>query len=189
MLGDEIQEALEEQEKNKLKKIKHEKEKNKNKYKKENNNISYPKQNELQENMKMPDDTIPGDSEEINTNEINTNKDNSDENDLIKNYNHDINDTLEEFQGKGRRTTVKMSFYYMKEKHKNGIRRRSAVQAMKNNKNLNDIISGIDELANEKNIPLIDRKNLVFTVKRKQLDKLKTKCNDDFEVKYKFQLL
>jgi len=122
-------------------------------------------------------------------NEINTNKDSNDENDLKKNYNHDINDTLEEFQGKGRRTTVKMSFYYMKEKHKNGIRRRSAVQAMKNNKNLNDIISGIDELANEKNIPLIDRKNLVFTVKRKQLDKLKTKCNDDFEVKYKFQLL
>ena len=54
---------------------------------------------------------------------------------------------------------------------------------------LNDIISGIDELAKDKNIPLIDRKNLVFTVKRKQLDKLKTKCNDEFEVKYKFQLL
>ena len=60
---------------------------------------------------------------------------------------------------------------------------------MKNNKDLNDIISGIDELAKEKNIPLIDRKNLVFTVNRKQLDKLKTKSNDIFEVKYKFQLL
>ena len=36
---------------------------------------------------------------------------------------------------------------------------------------------------------LIDRKNLVFTVKRQELDKLKTKCTDDFEVKYKFQLL
>lgn len=122
-------------------------------------------------------------------NEINTNKDSNDENDLKKNFKNEINDNFEEFEEKGRRTTVKMSFYYMKEKHKNGVRRRSAVQAMKNNKNLNDIISGIDELAKEKNIPLIDRKNLVFTVKRKQLDKLKTKCNDEFEVKYKFQLL
>ena len=66
MLGDDIQEALEEQEKNKVKKMKQEKEKNKNKNKRENNNISYSK-----ENMKMPDDTIPGDSQEINKNEIN----------------------------------------------------------------------------------------------------------------------
>ena len=66
MLGDDIQEALEEQEKNKVKKMKQEKEKNKNKNKKENNNISYSK-----ENMKIPDDSIPGDSEEINKNEIN----------------------------------------------------------------------------------------------------------------------
>ena len=44
-------------------------------------------------------------------NEINTNKDSNDENDLKKDFNQDINDTLEEFEGKGRRTTVKMSFY------------------------------------------------------------------------------
>ena len=79
-----------------------------------------------------------------------------------------------------------MSFYYMKEKHKKGFKRRSAVQAMKNNKDLNNIKDGIDELANVKKIPLIDRKNLVFIIKRKELDKLKTKCTDVFEVKYKF---
>ena len=77
----------------------------------------------------------------------------------------------------------------MKAKHKKGVKRRSAVQAMKNNKDLNDIIDGIDELANDKKVALIDRKNLVFTIKRKELDKLKTKCTDEFEVKYKFQLL
>ena len=82
-----------------------------------------------------------------------------------------------------------MSFYSMKAKHKKGSKRRSAAQTMRNNNDLNDIISGIDELANEKKVPLIDRKNLVFIVKRKELDKLKTKCKDEFEVKYKFQLL
>ena len=75
----------------------------------------------------------------------------------------------------------------MKAKHGKG-KRKSAVQAMKN-RDLNEIIDGIDELAKDKKVPLIDRKNLVFTVKRKELDKLKTQCSDEFEVKYKFQLL
>jgi hypothetical protein len=88
-----------------------------------------------------------------------------------------------------RRKTMSISFYSMKARHKKTGKRKSAVQAMKNNRDLNNIIDGIDELANEKKIPLIDRKNLVFIVKRNELDKLKTKCNDDFEVKYKFQLL
>ena len=88
-----------------------------------------------------------------------------------------------------RRKTMSISFYSMKARHKKTGKRKSAVQALKNNRDLNNIIDGIDELANEKKIPLIDRKNLVFIVKRNELDKLKTKCNDDFEVKYKFQLL
>jgi hypothetical protein len=121
--------------------------------------------------------------------EINTVKEN-DSNNEIKNYfSNDINSSIENYEGKNRRKTVSMSFYYMKAKHKKGVKRRSAVQAMKNNKDLNDIIDGIDELANDKKVALIDRKNLVFTIKRKELDKLKTKCTDEFEVKYKFQLL
>ena len=119
--------------------------------------------------------------------EINTDK-SINENDM-KNINiNDINANIDNYEKK-RRKTVNISFYSMNARHHKNGKRRSAVQAMKNNKDLNNIIDGIDELANEKKVPLIDRKNLVFTVKRQELDKLKTKCTDDFEVKYKFQLL
>ena len=74
MLGDSVFAALEEQEKNKHKKKKQEKEKNINKYQKEENNKSFTKSNKISENKKIPEDIIPGDSEEINTNEININK-------------------------------------------------------------------------------------------------------------------
>ena len=60
---------------------------------------------------------------------------------------------------------------------------------MKNNKDLNNILDGIDDLAKDKGVPLLDRNNLVFTIERKQLDKLKTKNNDNFKVKYIYQLL
>ena len=125
----------------------------------------------------------------LQLNEINTNKDKINENEFNNNIHHDINNSIENYEGNERRKTVSMSFYSMKAKHKKGSKRKSAAQTMRNNNDLNDIISGIDELANEKKVPLIDRKNLVFIVKRKELDKLKTKCKDEFEVKYKFQLL
>ena len=125
----------------------------------------------------------------LQLNEINTNKDKINENEFNNNIHHDINNSIENYEGNERRKTVSMSFYSMKAKHKKGSKRRSAAQTMRNNNDLNDIISGIDELANEKKVHLIDRKNLVFIVKRKELDKLKTKCKDEFEVKYKFQLL
>ena len=121
--------------------------------------------------------------------EINAVKEDNNDNEIKNYFCNDINSSIENYEGKNRRKTVSMSFYYMKAKHKKGVKRRSAVQAMKNNKDLNDIIDGIDELANDKKVPLIDRKNLVFIIKRKELDKLKTKCTDEFEVKYKFQLL
>ena len=60
---------------------------------------------------------------------------------------------------------------------------------MKNNKDLNDILDGIDEIARERNVTLVDRNNLEFTITRKLLDKLKTKIKEDFEVKYCFQLV
>ena len=77
----------------------------------------------------------------------------------------------------------------MKAKHKYGQKRKSAIQTLKNNKDLNNILDGIDDLAKDKGVPLLDRNNLVFTIERKQLDKLKTKNNDNFKVKYIYQLL
>ena len=120
--------------------------------------------------------------------EINTDKSNINENDMKNNNINDINSYIDNYEQK-RRRTVNISFNSMNARHNKNRKRRSVEQTMKNNKDLNNIIDGIDELANEKNVPLIDRKNLVFTVKRQELDKLKTKCTDDFEVKYKFQLL
>lgn len=60
---------------------------------------------------------------------------------------------------------------------------------MKNNKDLNNILNGIDDLAKDKGAPLLDRKNLEFTIERKQLDKLSTKLKDDFTVKYTYELI
>jgi hypothetical protein len=82
-----------------------------------------------------------------------------------------------------------ISFKTMKLKHKSGQRRKSAIKTLKNNKDLNDIFSGIDELARDKGVNLLDRKNLTFTIGRKQLDKLKTKTKDNFEVKFVYELL
>ena len=58
---------------------------------------------------------------------------------------------------------------------------------MKNNKDLNNILSGIDELAKEKGVPLLNGDNLEFSFERNQLDKLKTTIEDDFRVKYTYQ--
>ena len=70
-----------------------------------------------------------------------------------------------------------------------GKRKVSAIKALKNNKDLNNILNGIDDLAKEHNVECLDRKNLEFTIERKQLDKLKTKLKDDFKVKYIYELL
>jgi hypothetical protein len=68
-------------------------------------------------------------------------------------------------------------------------RKKSAIKTMKNNKDLNDILEGINAIAKEQNVELLDRSNLEFVVERKQLDKLKTKIKDDFKVKYSYELL
>ena len=77
----------------------------------------------------------------------------------------------------------------MNAKHKYGLKRKSAIQTLKNNKDLNNICDGIDDLARQKKVPLLDRKNLVFTIARNQLDKLKTKNQDNFEVQYIYELI
>ena len=74
-------------------------------------------------------------------------------------------------------------------KYTTGKRKKSAIKTLKNNKDLNNILNGIDDLAREKKVKLLDRDNLEFTIERKQLDKLKTKLKDDFKVKYTYQLL
>ena len=74
-------------------------------------------------------------------------------------------------------------------KYKKGKKKKSAIKAMKNNKDLNDILDGIDHLAKERRIEPIDRTNLSFVIQRKELDKLKTKIRDNFGVKYTYELL
>lgn len=71
----------------------------------------------------------------------------------------------------------------------NNYKRKSAIKTLKNNKDLNDILNDIDYLAKEKHVKLLDRNNLEFTIERGQLDKLKTKLNDKFKVKYSYQLM
>ena len=87
------------------------------------------------------------------------------------------------------RTKLSRAFRKVVEKYTKKKKKRSAIKTLKNNKDLNNILSGIDELAKEKGVPLLDRNNLGFTIERKQLDKLKTKLKDDFKVEFTYQLI
>ena len=95
-----------------------------------------------------------------------------------------------EKQCKGiKRKKLSRAFSKIISKYTKGKRKKSAIKTLKNNKNLNNILNNIDDLAKEKGAPLLDRNNLEFTIERKQLDKLKTKIKDNFTVKFSFQLL
>ena len=120
---------------------------------------------------------------EINTNEINKSKNNEILNSSrISERSH--------FNESGGQSIMTITLTKMKAKHKYGLKRKSAIQTLKNNKDLNNICDGIDDLAKEKKVELLDRKNLVFIIGRKQLDKLKAKKNNDnFEVKYCYELV
>jgi hypothetical protein len=74
-------------------------------------------------------------------------------------------------------------------KYKRGKKRKNAIKTMKNNRDLNNILDGIDQLAREKNVKPLDRSNLTFVIERKFLDKLKTKLTDNFQVEYTYELL
>ena len=74
-------------------------------------------------------------------------------------------------------------------KYKKGKKKKSAIKTLKNNRDLNNILDGINQLAKDKGIEPLDRSNLTFTIERKFLDKLKTKIRDDFKVKYTYELL
>ena len=66
---------------------------------------------------------------------------------------------------------------------------KSSLSSIKNIKDLNIILDNIDDLAREKGIELLDRTNLEFTIEKKYLDKLKTENEDDFKIKFTYQLL
>ena len=74
-------------------------------------------------------------------------------------------------------------------KYKKGKKKKSAIKTLKNNRDLNNIMDGIDQLARDKGVQPLDRCNLSFIIERKSLDKLKTKITDNFQVKYTFELL
>ena len=74
-------------------------------------------------------------------------------------------------------------------KYKAGKNQKSAIKTLKKNKDLNNILDGIDQLAlSKKVIPLI-RSDLSFEIERGSLDKLKTKIRDNFKVKFNYELL
>jgi hypothetical protein len=85
--------------------------------------------------------------------------------------------------------TLSNEFQKIIAKYTKNKKKKSAIRTLKNNKDLDNILNDIDQLAKEKNIKLLDRKNLEFTIQRKQLDKLKTKNKDEFMVKYVYELL
>ena len=107
----------------------------------------------------------------------------------INNALTELNNNDDDFLKAARPSVMAMTLMKMKSKHKYGQKRKSALQTLKNNKDLNNICDGIDDLARTKKVELLDRQNLVFTIARNALDKLKTKNKDNFEVKYIYQLL
>ena len=74
-------------------------------------------------------------------------------------------------------------------KYTKGKRKKSAIKTLKNNKDLNNILEGINAIARDHHAEELDIKNLEFVIERKQLDKLKTKIKDEFKVKYTYELL
>ena len=87
------------------------------------------------------------------------------------------------------KSKVKRALGKVIEKYSGRKKRKSAMITLKNIKDLNDILKNINEMAEEKKVKLLDKDNLEFTIERNQLDKIKTKINDDFRVKYTYQLM
>ena len=92
------------------------------------------------------------------------------------------------------RKTVKASFHAIYNKHrkieapkietKKGI-----LKSIKTKKDLNHIIDEVNEMAKDANVKMIDRDDLVVIIDRKNLDKLKTKLDDNFEIRFNYELL
>jgi len=86
------------------------------------------------------------------------------------------------------RENVSKAFSKIISRYKQGDAKNS-LGSIKNLKDLNLILDIIDDLAREKGVELLDRKNLEFTIEKKYLDKLKTENLDEFKIKFTYQLL
>ena len=86
------------------------------------------------------------------------------------------------------RANVSKAFGKIFSKYKEG-NKKNALDSIRNVKDLNAILDILDDLAREKGVPLLDRNHLEFVVERKYLDKLKTELQDDFKIKYTYELL
>ena len=140
-------------------------------------------------NIKVPEKKIDN---SINTNTNNINIINTNNTDFTENSEKSqfLNIISTNKKSKGPSVmAITLAKMKLKTKKKNLQKKKSALLTLKNNKDLNNIIDGIDDLAKGINVPLINRKSLVFVIERKELDKLKTKINDNFSVKYIYELL
>ena len=81
------------------------------------------------------------------------------------------------------------AFHKIIENYTKRKKKKSAIKSLKNNKDLNIILNDIDELAKENGVELLDRENLEFTIEKNELDKLKSSYEDDFKVKFTYELL
>ena len=86
------------------------------------------------------------------------------------------------------RANVSKAFKKIISRYKQGDAK-SSLDSKKTLKNLNLILDIIDDIARERAVELLDRKNLEFTIEKKYLDKLKTENEDDFKIKFTYQLL
>jgi hypothetical protein len=86
------------------------------------------------------------------------------------------------------RANVSKAFSKIMSRYKQGDGK-SSIGSIKNIKDLNLILDVIDELAKGKGVELLDRKHLEFTIEKKYLDKLKTENQDEFKIKFTYQLL
>ena len=113
------------------------------------------------------------------------------EDEINTNQNRKIKE-VNRFTNSGGSSLMTITFNKMNAKHKKFSKRKSAIKTLKNNRDLNNILDGIDSLSNMKVVPLLDRKNIEFVVERQklQLDKLRAKKNNDnFKVKFTYELL
>lgn len=109
---------------------------------------------------------------------------------LLNEEDNKVINTINQEGEKPRRSgTLKMALNTIEARHGKVPNKNNAKETMKNNKDLNVIIDNINQLAQENGVEKFDRKNLTFTIDRKDLDKMKTKCKDNFKVVYNYQLI
>ena len=87
------------------------------------------------------------------------------------------------------RANVSKAFSKIIALYKEGTKKNNSLACIKNLKDLNLILDIVDDLARNKGVELLDRKHLEFVIEKKYLDKLKTEIQDEFKIKYTYELL